>query len=423
MSSTSRPLRVGIDARLFSGKSGGIEQVAIGLVDALSDLGDGDEEYVVLAYPLSYEWIEPYVTGPCRLVKATGVHPPPGWKRWLKKSPRVVAAGQRARGWVARRSVTLSHSDGTIEREGVDVMHFIMQRAFFTRVPSIYHPHDLQHVHLPEFFSPREWVKRDRMLRSFCEQAAVVSCTSSWVKRDLIRQFGLADTKVAIVELAGALSAYPTPVSDDLADTRRKFDLPAEGFVFYPAQTWPHKNHLALIEALAMIRQRHGVTIPLVSSGNRTEHFAAIERRAEELGLRGAVRFVGFVSPLDLQCLYRLCRCVAIPTLFEAASGPMNEAFMAGAPVACSNVTSLPEQAGDSALVFDPRKPEEIADAVWRLWSDEALRRTLVERGRVNVSRFTWRRTARHFRAWYRKIGGRALTAEDRKMLAARPML
>src|SRR4051794_2709795 len=171
MNDSTPPLRVGIDARLFSGKSGGIEQVAIGLVDALSNLGDGDEEYVVLAYPLSYEWIEPYVKGPCRLVKATGVRPPPAWKRGLKRFPSVVAAGQRASGWMARRSVTLSYSDGTIEREGVDVMHFIMQRAFLTKVPSIYHPHDLQHVHLPEFFSPREWVKRDVMLRSFCEQA------------------------------------------------------------------------------------------------------------------------------------------------------------------------------------------------------------------------------------------------------------
>jgi hypothetical protein len=57
------------------------------------------------------------------------------------------------------------------------------------------------------------------------------------------------------------------------------------------------------------------------------------------------------------------------------------------------------------------------------LWSDEEVRRTLIERGRNNVSRFTWRRTARHFRAWYRTIGGRALTEEDRSLLAAKPML
>src|SRR6185503_3237769 len=103
-----RPLKIGIDARLFSGKSGGIEQVAIGLINALSNLTDGDEEYVILAYPASNDWIRPYVSGPCRMLITTAVTP-------------------RSQGTV------LSHSDGTIEREGIDVMHFIMQRAFFTK--------------------------------------------------------------------------------------------------------------------------------------------------------------------------------------------------------------------------------------------------------------------------------------------------
>ena len=179
MSAADRPLRICIDARLFSGKSGGIEQVAIGLIDALSNLTDGDEEYLVLTYPLSQDWIKPYVRGPCRMLVATGVRPPPVWKRALKRVPAVVAAGQRLGGWPARRSVMLSRSDGTIERAGVDVMHFIMQRAFRTDVPSIYHPHDLQHVHLPQFFSPRERVKRDVMLGTFARQATIPASTST----------------------------------------------------------------------------------------------------------------------------------------------------------------------------------------------------------------------------------------------------
>jgi glycosyltransferase involved in cell wall biosynthesis len=277
-------------------------------------------------------------------------------------------------------------------------------------------------VHLPQFFPPRERVKRDVMLRSFCKQARVVSVTSSWVKRDLMRQYGLPDEKVAVVPLTGALGAYPTPSDDDIVAARRKFNLP-EAFAFYPAQTWPHKNHAALLEALAVLRDRHGVVVPLVSSGHQNEYFATLQKRVAELRLAEQVRFVGFVSPLELQCLYRVCRCVVIPTLFEAASGPLNEAFMAGAAAACSNVTSLPEQAGESALVFDPNKADEIAAAILRLWHDETLRRTLIERGRANVARFTWDRTARHLRAWYRRLGGRPLTDQDRAMLEAAPLI
>jgi glycosyltransferase involved in cell wall biosynthesis len=289
-------------------------------------------------------------------------------------------------------------------------------------VPSIYHPHDLQHRHLPQFFTPRELVKRDSMLRSFCEQARLVSVTSSWVKRDVMREYHLPDDKVAVVPLTGALGAYPTPAAKDLSATKKKFELP-DAFAFYPAQTWPHKNHLALLEALALLRERHNVVVPLVCSGHQTDHYAVIQKRAAELNLTTQVRFVGFVSPLELQALYRLARCVVIPTLFEAASGPLNEAFQAGAPAACSNVTSLPEQAGDSALVFDPRRPEDIADKVHRLWTDQALRQTLAERGRANVARFTWPNTARHFRAWYRKLTDRPLSEEDRYLLNAPPAI
>jgi glycosyltransferase involved in cell wall biosynthesis len=114
---------------------------------------------------------------------------------------------------------------------------------------------------------------------------------------------------------------------------------------------------------------------------------------------------------------------VVIPTLFEAASGPLGEAFMAGAAAACSDVTSLPRQAGESALVFDPRDPAGIAAAVLKLWAGESLRTALIERGRANIARFTWDRAARHFRAWYRKVGGRELTDEDRALLSAEPLL
>jgi glycosyltransferase involved in cell wall biosynthesis len=415
------PLHVAVDARLFSGKSGGIEQVAIGLVSALSALTDGDERFTILAYPASHDWIAPYVGGPCRLLLTTAVHPPPRWKTFLKRYPRIVEVAQGVGGVPARLSVSLSRSDGTIEHEGVNVIHFILQRAFFTQVNSLYHPHDLQHRHLPQFFTRRERIKRDVMLNSFCDQAKLVSVTSSWVKRDLIEQFQLPQEKIAVVPLTGSLGAYPNPTAADLTAATTKFALPREGFVFYPAQTWPHKNHLSLIEAIAVLRDRHHLAIPLICSGHQTDHFSRIRRRIEELLLEEQVKFVGFVSPLELQCLYRLCRCVCVPTLFEAASGPLNEAFMAGAPAACSNVTSLPEQAGDAALVFDPHDPREIAAALHLLWTDDELRRTFAARGKQRVSRFTWQRAARHFRALYRRIANRPLTGDDQEFLNTPP--
>jgi glycosyltransferase involved in cell wall biosynthesis len=97
----------------------------------------------------------------------------------------------------------------------------------------------------------------------------------------------------------------------------------------------------------------------------------------------------------------------------------MFEAWQEGAPVACAHVTSLPEQAGDAALLFDPLSITDIAHALARMATDSALREDLRRRGKARLAEFTWERTARAYRALYRRIGGSALTEEDRMLLSS----
>jgi glycosyltransferase involved in cell wall biosynthesis len=305
---------------------------------------------------------------------------------------------------------------------GVQLVHFTMQQAFLTSVPSIYHPHDLQHIHLPEFFSPAQREAREATYRTYCQQASMVAVSSSWSREDVASHFGLADGKVRVVPLAPATEIYAIPVETDLAEVRRRLRLP-DAFAFYPAQTWPHKNHIGLVKALAEVRQRYGVNIHLVCSGTLTPFLPKIEQCIEALGVRDLVHFVGHVSALDLQCLYRLSRCVVIPTRFESASFPLWEAFTARKPAACSDVTSLPAQAGEAALIFDPTDTHAMACAVYRLWTDEPLRSRLIERGVARVAQFSWERTARTFRAHYRRILGTQLSQEDVELIASPPLL
>lgn len=422
MKQPENALRVGVDARLTSGASGGVEQVIIGLASGLSNLIDGDEEYLFLTHAGADEWIRPYVQGPCQILQGP---PPrqPGWKQSLKKSMPVVRhVWNRLSPLAGRGTVSVPVSDGTVEEAGVDIMHFPKQGGFLTDVPSIYHPWDLQHLHLPQFFSPRTRSVREVTYRTLCEQATLVSVASTWHKRDLIRHYGLSEEKVRVVPMAPVLSAYPTPGADELSAARQKFSLP-EAFIYYPAQTWAHKNHIGLLEALAILRDRHQLKVPLVSSGRCNEFFPKIMKRARELQITDQVWFLGFVSPLEVRCLYELCRGMVFPSKFEGWGLPLSEAFLAGTPVACSNVTSLPEQAGDAALTFGPDDPEEIADAIRRLCTEAELRKTLVGSGKRNVSFFTWDRTARTFRAHYRRIANRPLTEEDYDLLAEPSLL
>jgi glycosyltransferase involved in cell wall biosynthesis len=405
-------LRVCIDARLGSGVFGGVEQVVIGVASGLSRLGDGDEEYLFLTHPERDEWLRPYLKGPCR-----ALHPRLGYTR---RRARAVRQALMERQPITGARHSVRSSDGTVEREGVDVIHFPFQDAFTTEVPSIYQPHDLQHLHLPEFFSPWQSARRERIYRTHCERADAVVAMTSWGRRDFIESYDLPEDKVWVVPGASVLPEYPAPSPAELEGIRARLALP-EAFLLYPAKPWPHKNHERLLEALASIRERSGTAIRLVCSGARAGDFDRVRDRARELGLDGSLTFPGFVSPRDLRGLYELATALVFPSRFEGWGLPVCEAFSAGLPVASSSATGLPDLVGDAGLIFDPESTEEIADSVQRIWSDDELRRTLGERGRARSELFSWDHTARLFRAHYRRIGGRTLAEEDRILLAAPP--
>jgi glycosyltransferase involved in cell wall biosynthesis len=437
MNATRSPLRVGLDARLTGGAHGGIEQVLIGLALGLSKLTDGNEEYLFLVRPGQDDWIRPYLKGPCQIL-VQGEPPEQAslgrrvqrvlrWKapilrtRWQRRWAPPTAGreeGLRQRG---EGFVPLEASDRTVESAGVDVMHFPHQTAFLTSVPTIYQPHDLQHLHFPELFTDQERASRELRYRTYCEEAVLVVMMTSWGKDDLVTQYGVPAEKVAVVNWGSVLDAYPTPTAEDLAEARVRLSLP-ESFILYPAQTWPHKNHELLLEALAAIRDRDGVTIPLVCSGKLNEHSPEVKRRVAELGLEEAVTFTGFVTPLELRSLYATATALVFPSRFEGWGMPISEAFASGVPVASSSATGLREVVGDAGLLFDPDDRDQIADAMRRLWDDPELRQTLADRGLRRAGQFSIERAGRIFRAHYRRIAGRTLSAEDRDLLNAPPL-
>jgi glycosyltransferase involved in cell wall biosynthesis len=405
-------LRVCIDARLGSGRFGGVEQVVIGVASGLSRLGDDDEEYLFLTHPEHEDWLLPYLEGPCR-----PLHPRTGHAR---RRARAIGRGLAERIPAVGTRFSVRRSDGTIEAAGADVVHFPFQDAFTTDVPSIYQPHDLQHLHLPELFSPWIGRRREVIYRTHCERAGAVVAMTSWGRRDLIESYGLTEEKVRVVPGASVLPEYPAPSSTDLEEIRARLSLP-DFFLLYPAQPWPHKNHALLLEALAVVRERTGTAIPLVCTGAPVGQFHQVRDRAVELGFEHTITFPGFVSPQELRGLYELATALVFPSRFEGWGLPVCEAFSAGLPVASSSATGLPALIGDAGLIFDSESTEGIADAVQRIWTDEGLRRTLAERGRERDELFSWDRTARLFRAHYRRIGGQGLAEEDRILLAAPP--
>ena len=396
----------------------------IGLVYALGQLHDGSEEYVIVGPWEDPEWLKPY-TGPNqRLVRGARQSPSslarvsnilgPLRPLALKSRQLLQSAGLLP---TARQWPDVPISAGYYEDTGCSVVHFPFHEFTLCSLPSIYNPHDLQHLHYPQFFIPSAIAWREVIYPAGCHFARTVVVASQWVRQDIVQHYSVNPDKIQVIPCAPPTEAEPEPSADYLAMTREKYH-PVIPFAIYPAMTWEHKNHIRLLEALALLRDRDQLRINLICTGNKAAFWPRIEARLLELGLQDQVRFLGLVPGEDLRALYQLCQFVVVPTLFEAASGPLFEAWQEGVPVTCSTVTSLPEQAGDAALLFDPLSVVAIADAIARMATSPQLREDLRRRGTTRLKDFSWERTAKAYRAVYRQAAGLPLTEEERWLLS-----
>ena len=401
-------MKVVVDARLEPGAAGGVVQAVLGLVHGLSRLDRGADDYRLLVRPGRGEWLRPYA-GDLRVLEAVRPETPIPAPSLRARIRRRLDRGDRV------AEALVPPSKGVAEAFGADVIHLPTQQGFTTTIPTLYHPWDLQHVHYPEFFEDGERRDRDLIYRALCRQARIVVTPTRWAAEDVIANLQVPRRKLAIISGASPLTVYPAPTAADLARVRAAYDLPEE-FVLYPAQTWPHKNHLALVEALALLA-RDGVRIPAVCAGWQNDFFPTIEARAEEAGVAEQLRFPGHLLGPDLTALYRLARALVFPSLFEGWGFPVLEAFSAGLPVVCSETPSLRDVAGGAAVTFDPTKAEDLARKLRRVWEVEGLRRELAERGRERSREFSWERTARICRAHYRSAAGVRLGDEDRTLV------
>ena len=279
------------------------------------------------------------------------------------------------------------------------------QVAFLTSVPSIYQPWDLQHLHLPGFFSKIEVRSREEQYRAFCEQAQYVCVQTEWGKRDLIKQYSIDPEKIKVIQWSCISDAFSPSTPAAFSEIVARLGLP-ETFFFYPAVTWKHKNHEAVIRALWVLRDRHDIRANVCFSGKATEFKGELDRLASKLGVSGQVRYLGFVSPGELHVVYALARALVFPSRFEGFGLPVLEVFRAGLPVLSSSATVLPEVAQDGALYFDPDSPEQIAAHMKAVLVDASLRCSLIDSGRRVMARYSSGRTAAAFQDLYEQIAG-----------------
>lgn len=296
-----------------------------------------------------------------------------------------------------------------VGRLELDVIHhpFTVLTPPGTRIPSVLTFWDMQQEFFPEFFSPIELHRRRLTYRSSAEEATRIIVSAEFTRQCLVERYGIPADKIDLIHTGYGREFLVIEDRQLLQGVRRKYGL-AKPFLFYPAATWPHKNHKTLLAALKILRERHRFDGDLVLSGIAMQAHGELRAEISRLGLDDAVKVVGYLPAGELPCLYNLATALVFPSLFEGFGIPLVEAMACGCPVACSRVTSLPEVVGDVGVTFDPRSPEEMAEQLWRLWDDDTLRDEMRQRGLARARLFNWEETARKTLAVYRKAAGGA---------------
>jgi len=294
-------------------------------------------------------------------------------------------------------------------RAGCDIVHSLAStgplRGPFRRVTTI---HDLNYLKVPEaHFGVRGLGMRALVPAAAWRSHRIVADSAS-TRDDVVRHLRVRSDRVDVVPLGVGFSraAEPRPAGE----LRAELALGDRAVVLSVSAKRPHKNLMRLLGALARIPadRRPALVIP----GYPTPYEAELRQRAGALGLDGDLRMLDYVSPADLEGLYALANAFVFPSLYEGFGLPVLEAMTRGVPVACSDRSSLPEVAGDAALIFDAEDEAAIAAAIERLLGDRAEAERLRGAGREQAARFTWERTAELTVASYR----RALEGRARRM-------
>lgn len=405
-------MRIGVVANLDR-SWGGIYQYAVTLIGALPELAM-DDEFVLFVYegeqaPLELRSAVAEIV-PLRVITGTAgsltrglLAALPVGLRLRLRSIVVRMLSRRAPGARSQSSGSQPEVDAAwatfFARHGIELLIFTADSELAPKVgvPYIAAVHDIQHRLQPEFpevSADGEWERRETRIGATVAGATTLLVDSEVGREDLLDAYGQLEIDPEAVRVLPFLPASPSgdrPSEAEISRVRARHDLPEE-YLFYPAQFWPHKNHIGIVEALGVLAARgqrpHVVFAGTHSGALREQTHAEVMARATELGVRAYVHDLGYVQDADMAPLYAGALALVMPTFFGPTNIPVVEAWALACPVITSDIRGVREQAGGAAILVDPRAAESIAQGMESVITDEDLRVRLIHAGAHRLARY-----------------------------------
>jgi glycosyltransferase involved in cell wall biosynthesis len=368
-------VRIGIDARKLH--DFGIGTYIRNLLRQLAQL-DHQTEFVLLCRPEDVPWLAS-----------------------LGENLRPVAETSRNYSIIEQIRIPLA-----LKREGVTLFHaphYVLPPLVPCR--SVVTIHDCIHLMFPQYLPNRLALAYARAsIVAAARRATRVLTVSESSKRDILRFVDIKPEKIDVIYNAYDERFTVEPREEDVDRVRERYQLHDE-FVLYAGNVKPHKNLERLIEAFHLVRRRGLDHLKLVLIGDEISRYAALRRAVHRHQLHKYVRFLGYLPEETLAVMYRLAGVFVFPSLYEGFGLPPLEAMASGTPVVTSNVSSLPEVAGDAAVLVDPYDPKAIADGIYQVLTDDQFRRDLRARGAARARQFSWEQSVRRVREIYVEVG------------------
>ena len=276
---------------------------------------------------------------------------------------------------------------------------------FLNRTRSIVTLYDLSFYLYPQYFRPMQRLYLQIGTRASVRRAAQIITISESSKRDTVRLLQKNPEQIQVVPPGVEPEFFRAAHADEIEQFRRTKHLP-EQFVLFLGTREPRKNLDTLIRAFVQAKRRANFPHYLVIAGGRGWLDQEIERTINELQVSDQILFPGFVPHDELPLWFRAADLFVYPSQYEGFGMPALEALACGTPVITSNVSSLPEAVGDAARLVNPRATEELADAIFEMLIDDALRHEYARRGPEHARAFTWTRAAQQTADTYRRALG-----------------
>ena len=396
--------RIAVDLTpiLPGAENGGAKLLAIELVKHLSQLLP-DCEFILLTSDRSHDELSDLDSANVRRLCVRHQKTPSGspissmqirrmrvrLREWLTVFlPPPLLARVKAAYFLLR--VRRRQATGIIRELGADLLFCPFTMPFFydPAIPVVSVIYDLQYQYYPQFFSSEDRFVRENNFKETCRLADRLVCISEYVRETVLKNTDLLPEQVVSVPIR-LFRRLKKPDSETVSTVLQKYGLPENEFLLYPANFWPHKNHLMLFTVFAIYRSHYPESkLCLVCPGSPDDRMDALREAIRRMGMEQWIFLPGFLPEGEFAALLASCRALIFPSLYEGFGMPVLEAMVFGKPVLCSNVTSLPEVAGDAALFFDPKKPDDILLAIKRIMSEPGLAARLVERGRRRTASF-----------------------------------